>query len=151
MGTVVSRAGIGCAVAVTGKARGDQWPGSRVISAQKANTANEFSLPLGVSGAAPKGLALASANLYTAARRGGSLFGLQESNPVDHEVAYRGQAANFGRANDPMVGGRIGGVNVFGGLPLYDAQHEVVGGLGVSGDTSCADQRRLSRAPTRSS
>jgi uncharacterized protein GlcG (DUF336 family) len=139
-GTVVNRDGIVCAVAFTGKARGDQWPGSRVISAQKANTGNEFSLPPGVSGAFPKGLALSSANLYSAVQPGGSLFGLQESNPVDHEVAYRGLAANFGRANDPMVGGRIGGVNVFGGgLPLYNAQHEVVGGLGVSGDTSCAD------------
>src|SRR3984885_14226577 len=39
-GTVVNRDGIVCAVAFTGSARGDQWPGSRVISAQKANTAN---------------------------------------------------------------------------------------------------------------
>ena len=39
-----------------------------------------------------------------------------------------------------MVGGRIGGINVFGGgLPLYNAAHQLVGGLGVSGDTSCAD------------
>jgi heme-degrading protein len=55
-------------------------------------------------------------------------------------VAYRGNAANFGRGNDPMVGGRIGGVNVFGGgLPLYNADRDVIGGLGVSGDSSCAD------------
>lgn len=33
-GTVVNRDGIVCAVAFTGSARGDQWPGSRVISAQ---------------------------------------------------------------------------------------------------------------------
>src|SRR5262249_47683342 len=34
----------------------------------------------------------------------------------------------------------IGGVNVFGGgLALYDANHHVIGGVGVSGDTSCAD------------
>jgi hypothetical protein len=38
-GTVVNRDGIVCAVAFTGGSRGDQWPGSRVISAQKANTA----------------------------------------------------------------------------------------------------------------
>src|SRR4051794_15636911 len=44
-GTIVDRDGIVCAVAFTGKERGDQWPGSRVISAQKANTANAFSLP----------------------------------------------------------------------------------------------------------
>src|SRR5215470_13221212 len=43
--TVVNRDGIVCAVAFTGTNRGDQWPGSRIISAQKANTANAFSVP----------------------------------------------------------------------------------------------------------
>src|SRR6185437_7418461 len=43
--TVVNRDGVVCAVAFTGSDRGDQWPGSRAISAQKANTANAFSLP----------------------------------------------------------------------------------------------------------
>ena len=130
-GTVVNRDGIVCAVAFTGNGRGDQWPGSRVISAQKANTANAFSLP---------GLALSTANLYTAVQPGGSLFGLQASNPVDTGVAYGGNPANYGRANDPMVGARIGGVNVFGGgLALYDASGVIVGGIGVSGDSSCAD------------
>jgi uncharacterized protein GlcG (DUF336 family) len=139
-GTVVNRDGIVCAVAFTGDDRGEEWPGSRVISAQKANTGNEFSLPPGGSGAFPNGLALSTANLYTAVQPGGSLFGLQESNPVDHEVAYRGSGADFGHANDPMVGGRIGGVNVFGGgLALYDRPGHIIGGLGVSGDTSCAD------------
>jgi hypothetical protein len=39
-----------------------------------------------------------------------------------------------------MVGRFIGGVNVFGGgLALYDAAQELVGAVGVSGDTSCAD------------
>ena len=39
-----------------------------------------------------------------------------------------------------MVGGRIGGVNVFGGgLALYQAKERVLGGLGVSGDSSCTD------------
>jgi uncharacterized protein GlcG (DUF336 family) len=129
--TVVNRDGVVCAVAFTGGNRGDQWPGSRVISAQKANTANAFSLP---------GLALSTANLYTATQPGGSLFGLQASNPVDTDVAYRGNATNFGRSNDPMVGGRIGGVNVFGGgLGLYTDGGRLVGGLGVSGDSSCAD------------
>src|ERR1700757_2624057 len=42
--TIVNRDGIVCAVAFTGVNRGAQWPGSRVISAQKANTANAFSL-----------------------------------------------------------------------------------------------------------
>lgn len=130
-GTIVDRDGVVCAVAFTGANRGDQWPGSRVISAQKANTANAFSLP---------GLALSTANLYTAVQPGGSLFGLQESNPVATPVAYSGSPAHYGQPNDPMVGGRIGGVNVFGGgLGLYDASGALLGGLGVSGDTSCAD------------
>jgi hypothetical protein len=69
--TVVNRDGVVCAVAFTGNGRGDQWPGSRVISAQKANTANAFSLPA---------LALSTANLYTAVQPGGSLYGLQAGN-----------------------------------------------------------------------
>jgi uncharacterized protein GlcG (DUF336 family) len=135
--TVVNRDGIVCAVVFTGTDRGDQWPGSRVISAQKANTANAFSRPLGVVGFAGP---LSTANLYTAVQPGGSLFGLQLSNPVDTVVAYAGNAKNYGQPNDPLVGGKIGGVNVFGGgLALYTPAGALVGGLGVSGDTSCAD------------
>jgi len=59
---------------------------------------------------------------------------------VSTDVAYSGNPARYGQQNDPMIGGRIGGVNVFGGgLGLYDADGNIVGGLGVSGDTSCAD------------
>ncbi len=56
------------------------------------------------------------------------------------QVAYEGAAEQFGTPGDSMVGSRIGGVNVFGGgLALYNARRKVVGALGVSGDTSCAD------------
>ena len=139
--TIVNRDGIVCAVAFSGADRQMQWPGSRVISAQKANTANAFSLPSPLpSTKFPNGLALSTANLYSAVQPGGSLYGLQHSNPVDTDVAYGGNPGNYGLPNDFMVGGRIGGVNVFGGgLALYDINHKVVGGLGVSGDTSCAD------------
>jgi uncharacterized protein GlcG (DUF336 family) len=130
-GTIVNRDGIVCAVAFTGEDRGDQWPGSRVISAQKASTGNAFSLP---------GLALSTANLYSAVSPGGSLYGLQHSNPVNTQVAYRGNAVNYGTSNDSMVGEKIGGINVFGGgFALYNSRREIVGGLGVSGDSSCAD------------
>ena len=61
--TLVNRDGQVCVVAFTGDDRGDQWPGSRVISAQKANTANAFSLP---------GLALSTANLFSAVQPGGA-------------------------------------------------------------------------------
>ena len=129
--TVVDRDGVVCAVAFSGKDRGDQWPGSRVVSAQKASTANAFSLPT---------FALSTANLYSAVQPGQALFGLQHSNPVDTAAAYAGPAGQYGAANDPLRGKRIGGVNVFGGgLALYTAAGRLVGGLGVSGDTSCAD------------
>ena len=60
-----------------------------------------------------------TANLYSAMQPGGSLYGLQASNPVNIDVAYRGNATNYGQPNDPIVGGKIGGVNVFaGGLAL---------------------------------
>jgi len=141
--TIVDRSGIVCAVAFSGTNRASQWPASRVISAQKANTANSLSLDsssFSVGSGAQNGLALSTANLYTAVQPGGSLFGLQESNPVDHTVAYDGAANSFGTASDPMVGKRIGGVNVFGGgLALYGPGKVVKGGVGVSGDTSCAD------------
>jgi hypothetical protein len=39
-----------------------------------------------------------------------------------------------------MVGDKIGGINVFGGgLALYSPGKKIIGGVGVSGDTSCAD------------
>jgi uncharacterized protein GlcG (DUF336 family) len=130
--TVVDRAGVVVAVANSGPAVDDQWLGSRAISAQKANTANDFSLD---------NFALSTANLFSAVQPGGSLFGLQESNPVSTDVVYGGDQAEYGTATDFMVGKKPGGVNVFGGgLALYDATTgEVIGAVGLSGDTSCAD------------
>jgi uncharacterized protein GlcG (DUF336 family) len=128
---VVDRDGLVHAVSFSGADRGEQWPGSRVIAAQKANTANAFSLP---------GLALSTANLFSAVQPGGSLYGLQHSNPVNTAAAYKGPSRNYGLANDPLIGEKIGGVNVFGGgLPLYDTDGKLLGALGVSGDSSCAD------------
>ncbi len=138
-GTVVDDTGEVCAVARTG-ALGDQWPGSRVISAQKANTAYSFSLEGDYPNVAGVGRALATGNLYGLVQPGGSLFGLQFSNPVDAKRAYKGDFDDYGSDDDPLVGKRIGGVNVFGGgLALYDDDGHLVGALGVSGDTSCAD------------
>ena len=129
--SLVNRNGVVCVVTFSGTDRGDQWPGGRVISAQKANTANAFSLP---------GFALSTANLYAETQPGGSLYGLQASNPVDTTVAYGGDASTFGTSSDPMLNKVIGGVNVFGGgLALYNSTGKLLGGLGVSGDTSCTD------------
>src|SRR2546429_8533491 len=128
---VVDRNGLVVAVVFTGATNTDQWPGSRVIAAQKANTGNAFSLPH---------LALSTANLYAATQPGGTLFGLQESNPTNEEVAYGGNAADYGTLKDLMVGKRIRGINVFGGgLALYDADGILHGGLRVSGGGSCPD------------
>jgi len=139
-GTIVATDGTVCAVAFTGDdTLQSQWLASRVISAQKANTANSLSLGNNAGGV-NAGLALSTANLWAAVQPGGSLFGLQFSNPVDPDVAFDGEAARFGTRADPMVGQRIGGVNVFGGgLALYNELGERLGGIGVSGDTSCRD------------
>lgn len=124
---VVNTANGGAGGAAVGNS---SWLGSRVISAQKANTANAFSLD---------GFAISTANLYGLVQPGGSLFGLQESNPVDATRAYSGSPSAFGTVNDPLINQRIGGVNVFGGgLALYKGGVKI-GALGVSGDTSCTD------------
>ena len=131
--TLVDGSGRVCAVTHSlagGDVSSDIWLGSRIISAQKANTANAFS-----TGA----LSLSTANLFSAVQPGGSLFGLQESNPVNAAAAYSGSAASYGTPADPIVGQRIGGINVFGGgLTLYRSGKKV-GAIGVSGDTSCTD------------
>ena len=135
--TLVDGSGLVCAVVNSlndtknnADATADIWLGSRAISAQKANTANDYSTGL---------LSLSTANLYSAVQPGGSLFGLQHSNPVYPKVVYGGKASDYGTVHDPMVGKRPGGVNVFGGgLTLY-LNGKKVGAIGVSGDTSCTD------------
>src|SRR2546427_541558 len=122
---VVDRNGLVVAVVFTGATATDQWPGSRVIAAQKANTANAFSLPH---------LALSTANLYAASQPGGTLFGLQEANPTNDDVAYGGDAADYGTRKDFMIGKRIGGTNVFGGGGgPYDPHGALLRGPWVSG------------------
>jgi uncharacterized protein GlcG (DUF336 family) len=119
-------------VANTGNLAGNTaWLGSRVISAQKANTANAFSL---------NNLAISTGGVYVAVQPGGSLYGLQHSNPVDASVAYSGDLTVLGTATDPLIGKNIGGVNVFGGgVALYRAGGVKAGAVGASGDTSCRD------------
>ena len=65
---------------------------------------------------------------------------MQHSNPVDVDVAYGGNSLHNGLATDQMRGKKIGGVNVFGGgLALYNSNGTLLGAIGVSGDSSCAD------------
>jgi len=113
---VVDRQGVLCSVIRLG----DAWPGSRAIAIAKANTANAFSNDQ---------LALSTANLYAPTQPGGSLYGLNHSNPFNPD--FLAQGSGIGRVP--------GGVITFGGgVPLY-ADGKVIGGLGLSGDTACAD------------
>jgi hypothetical protein len=69
---VVNRDGIVCAVVFSGPDRTVEWPGSRLIAAEKANTANALSGP---------NFALSTANLYAASQPGQSLYSLTTSAP----------------------------------------------------------------------
>lgn len=130
---VVNREGTVCAVAYSGQRRDAQWLLSRQIAAAKAFTANGLSLD---------GAPLSTAQLYPWVQPGAPgnpLFGLAGGNPVSPEDAYKGPYQQFGTRNDPMVGRRVGGTITFGGgLGLFDGNN-AIGGLGLSGDTACAD------------
>jgi uncharacterized protein GlcG (DUF336 family) len=113
---IVDRTGQLCSVIKTG----DAWPGSRAIAIAKAETANDFSNDK---------LALSTANLYGPTQPGGSLYGLNNSNPFNPAALPQGSG----------LGSVPGGIVTFGGgVALYD-NGKVIGGLGVSGDSSCAD------------
>lgn len=127
---LVNRDGIVCAIIFSGTSRADEWGGSRVIAASKASTAN------GLSG---RDYALSTANIFAASQPGQSLYSLATSQPPNPNAVF-GDPATFGTPNDPMVGKAIGGIIVFGGgLPLYASDGKLIGGLGLSGDTSCTD------------
>jgi uncharacterized protein GlcG (DUF336 family) len=127
---VVNRDGVVCAIVFSGTTRSDEWPGSRVIAAEKASTAN---------GLSSRDYALSTANVYAAAQPGQSLYSLTTSASPNPNAVF-GNAETFGTPNDPMIGKAIGGIIVFaGGLPLYQGDGKIIGGLGLSGDTSCTD------------
>ena len=126
----VTRDGTICALTYSGDKATDQWPGSRAIAAEKAFTANGLSLDKA---------ALSTANLWAPSQSSGPLYGVTLSWPASADVLYNGAATDYGTENDPMTNKVLGGIITFGGgLPLYDGSG-VVGALGVSGDTSCAD------------
>jgi uncharacterized protein GlcG (DUF336 family) len=124
---IVDRQGVLCSVV---RSDPDAWPGNRSIAIAKAATANNFS---------SSQLALSTANLYSFTRPAnaqsavnfpaGSLYGLNNSNPFNPAFQEQGT----GLSEVP------GGIITFGGgVPLY-VNGQVIGGLGVSGDTACAD------------
>ena len=127
---VVARDGTVCVVTRTGRNPGDQWPASRGIAMAKAFTANGMSL---------SNYALSTANLWAASQPGGYLYGAISSAPPDPNALYAAPSEDYGTAQDPALEHAVGGSIIFGGgLPLYDG-NTIVGALGVSGDTSCAD------------
>ena len=120
---IVDRQGVLCSVKTTAEFAPslDVWPGSRAIAIAKAGTANDFS---------NNGLALSTANLYGPTQPGGSLYGLNNSNPfnpTDLDQAKR------------ITGDTPGGIITFGGGVALYYNGNVIGALGVSGDSSCAD------------
>lgn len=122
---VVNRAGEVCAAAASQSDPTQVWPGSQAIAKAKAYTANAFSLDT---------LPLSTALLYTFTQPGHSLWSLGQSNPFGARFLNAPDAPNQGD-------GQIQGGLIFfgGGVPLYNSAHHIIGGLGVSGDTSCAD------------
>ncbi|HKA55432.1 MAG TPA: heme-binding protein [Candidatus Binatia bacterium] len=119
---VVDRTGTLCAFETSTTDRNQVWPGSQAIAKAKAFTANAFS---------NDDLPLSTARLYTFVQPGHSLFGLNDSN-------------TFGASS--FTPGIQGGIITFGGgVPLYNADGKIVGGLGVSGDTACTDHEIAKR------
>lgn len=121
---VVNRSGEICAYATSTNDPTQVWPGSQEIAKSKAYTANAFSLD---------GLALSTAELYTFTQPGHSLWSLGQSNLMDP----RALAPPGGQSG---ANHQIGAGLIFfgGGVPIYK-NGKIIGGLGVSGDTSCTD------------
>lgn len=128
--TVVNRRGEICATAVATDDPTSAWPGSQAISKAKAYTANAFSTD---------DTPLSTARLYTLTQPGHSLWGVAQPNPFNPECVVSPTDA------DKTKGKICGGAIAFGGgVPLYRNQTRV-GGLGVSGDTACADHEIAKR------
>ncbi len=126
---VVDRAGRLCAATTSTDDPYGVWPGSQSIAKAKAYTANAFSVDP---------MPLSTARLYTFTQPGHSLWSLGQANPYDPEALI---------APDAKIDrGEIAGGLIFfgGGLPLY-REGKVIGGLGVSGDTSCTDHEIAKR------
>jgi uncharacterized protein GlcG (DUF336 family) len=128
-GAIVDREGVLCAVAVTTDDPSAPWPGSQAIAKAKAFTANAFS-----TDTSP----LSTARLYTLSQPGQSLWGIASGNPFNSDcVSTPSEARGIGKV--------CGGTIAFGGgVPLY-REGKRVGGLGVSGDTACADHEIAKR------
>jgi uncharacterized protein GlcG (DUF336 family) len=129
-GAVVNRDGEICSYVTSTPDPKQVWPGSQAIAKAKAYTANAFSLDA---------LALSTARLYTFTQPGHSLWSLGQSN-LWHP-AFTAPPRGQGGGMHQIAGGLI---FFGGGVPLY-RDGRIVGGLGISGDTSCADHEIAKR------
>jgi uncharacterized protein GlcG (DUF336 family) len=131
---VVNREGELCAYVTSTTDPTQVWPGSQAIAKSKAYTANAFSVDV---------LPLSTARLYTFTQPGHSLWSLFGSNHFDTRLLAGPGTQDGGRNQIP-------GGNIYfgGGVPLYRNQ-KIIGGLGVSGDTSCADHEIAKRVRNR--
>jgi uncharacterized protein GlcG (DUF336 family) len=129
-GSIVDRLGEICATSVATDDPASAWPGSQAIAKAKAYTANAYS-----TDTAP----LSTARLYTLTQPGHSLWGVAEPNPFESGCVVAPDA--MGATDGKVCGGSIA---FGGGVPLYRGKTRV-GGLGVSGDTACADHEIAKR------
>jgi len=127
---VVNRDGAVCAFNTSTGDATQVWPGSQAIAKSKAYTANAFSLD---------DLALSTARLYTFTQPGHSLASLGQSNLFN--PAFLAPPSGQDGGQDSLVGGLI---FFGGGVPLY-RNGKIIGALGVSGDTACADHEIAKR------
>ena len=127
---IVNREGEICAATVATEEAASAWPGSQAIAKAKAYTANAYSTD---------SLPLSTARLYTLTQPGHSLWGVAEPNPFRAECLAAPSDRNA--TNGKVCGGSIA---FGGGVPLYKGKTRV-GGLGVSGDTACADHEIAKR------
>jgi uncharacterized protein GlcG (DUF336 family) len=128
--SIVDRAGEICATAVATDDPTSAWPGSQAIAKAKAYTANAFS-----TDTSP----MSTARLYTLTQPSHSLWGVAEPNPFNPECVVA--PADMNKTNGRICGGAIA---FGGGVPLYRNKTRV-GGLGLSGDTACADHEIAKR------
>jgi len=128
---VVNRDGELCAFVTSTADPTQVWPGSQAIAKAKAFTANAFSNDT---------LALSTARLYTFTQPGHSLWSLGQSNPFSSS-AMTTPSGKGGGGKNQVAGGMI---FFGGGVPLYK-NGKIIGGLGISGDTSCTDHEIAKR------
>jgi len=130
-GAVVNRSGEVCSFITSTEDPTGTWPISQAIAKAKAYTANSVSLD---------DFVLSTARIYTLVQPGHSLYGLNNSNPFNPSF--------LAAPDEPGAGGPrqiAGGIITFGGgVPIY-REGKIVGGLGVSGDTACADHEIAKR------